>query len=185
MEPKKIKWNDAQKKAIYLSGGTELVSAAAGSGKTAVLVERVINKIINPNNPVDIDKLLIVTYSKAAADEMKKKISKRLSELILENPQNYNLLKQQRLLSSATISTVHAFCNKLMRDNFETLGVSPNLRIADDNEISLIKENVYLEVMDTFLAKNDNAFINLVDMFSKGRNDEKFKNIVFKIQSVI
>ena len=112
-------WTDAQKQAIDSRDGTVLVSAAAGSGKTAVLVERVIQRITDSNNPVDIEKLLIVTFTKAAAAEMKERIAQRLSQLIHEEPRNQYLKRQKMYLSSAQISTMDSFCGKLVKDNFE------------------------------------------------------------------
>ena len=107
-------WTDSQKQAIESRNGTVLVSAAAGSGKTAVLVERVIGRITDKQNPVDIEKLLVVTFTKAAAAEMKERISVRLSEMIAEEPTNTYLKRQKMYLPNAQISTMDSFCARLV-----------------------------------------------------------------------
>ena len=119
-------WTKPQAQAIESRNGTVLVSAAAGSGKTAVLVERVIQLITDANHPVDIEKLLIVTFTKAAASEMKERISKRLSELIREQPNNQYLKRQKMYLPNAQISTMDSFCGQLVKDNFEQVGIAPD-----------------------------------------------------------
>ena len=113
-----MNWNKFQQQAIYGSGGTILVSAGAGSGKTAVLVERIIQKIVNPKNNINIDELLIVTFSNAAAEEIKERISSKINSLLIADPFNEHLQKQQILLDSANISTIHSFCQSIIKENF-------------------------------------------------------------------
>lgn len=112
------KWTEPQKDAINANGGNIIVSAAAGSGKTAVLVERVVRLITDEKNPVDIDKLLIVTFTIPAAAEMKARISARLEEILKENPHNRRVMRQLTLIPSAKICTIDAFCLNLVRENF-------------------------------------------------------------------
>ena len=130
------KWTGAQQDAISARGGTVLVSAAAGSGKTAVLVERVISRLTDPVSPVDADRMLVVTFTRAAAAEMKDRIAARLSQMQDSDPQNPLFRRQQLLLSRASISTVHSFCKDLIQENFYRLGISPEFRILDDGEIT-------------------------------------------------
>ena len=141
-------WTKEQLDAITARGGTVLVSAAAGSGKTAVLVERVIQRILDPIAPVDADRLLIVTFSKAAAQEMKQRISLKLSQLIEENPQDAALARQQSLLARAQISTIHSFCQELLRQNFQALDLPPDFRVGDEKELDLLRADAAAEVIE-------------------------------------
>ena len=109
--------------AINATGGSVLVSAAAGSGKTTVLVERVINLVTRSENPIDVDRMLIVTFTRAAAAEMKDRISKAINGLLVNDPYNPNLLKQKQLLYTASISTIDSFCSEIVREYFHSLGV--------------------------------------------------------------
>ena len=147
-----VKWTDEQKQAIYEKNTNILVAAAAGSGKTAVLVERIINKIINDN--VDIDKLLVVTFTNAAASEMKQRVLDAIYKKLNENPENENLQKQILLLNKANICTIDSFCLDVVRNNFfELKNVSPNFRIADTAEIDILEQEV---IEDIFEQKYDN-----------------------------
>ena len=117
-------WTSQQKNAIEARGGSVLVSAAAGSGKTAVLVERVIERITDKENPTSVDRLLIVTFTKAAANEMRQRISAAIDDKLRENPSDSNLINQKMLLPSAKICTIDSFCNSLVRENFQLLDIS-------------------------------------------------------------
>ena len=128
------RWTTEQLQAIQGRGGSILVSAAAGSGKTAVLVERVIGMLTRGEDPVDADRLLVVTFSNAAAREMKQRISRRLWELSREAPGDLRLARQQLLLESAQISTIHAFCISLIRGHFQLLGIPAEFRVGDDRD---------------------------------------------------
>ena len=123
------KWTDAQKDAICARRGTLLVSAAAGSGKTSVLVERFLERITDEEHPSQADRLLVVTYTRAAAEEMRGRISRRIDGLLEADPGNLHLRRQQILLSHAHISTIHSFCADLVRENFFRLGIAPDFRI--------------------------------------------------------
>lgn len=165
------KWTDAQKQAIESRNGTVLVSAAAGSGKTAVLVERVIQRITDENNPVDIEKLLIVTFTKAAAAEMKERISKRLSEMIREQPQNQYLKRQKMYLPNAQISTMDSFCGKLVKENFEKADVAPDYGMLTDIEHDLLKREVINEVLEDIYSMPSEETESFLNLFTNGRND--------------
>ena len=123
-------WTIEQKQCIEARGGTVLVSAAAGSGKTSVLVQRVVERIADRDNPLDVDRLLVVTFTKAAAAEMKQRLSAALAERIAENPTDMHLQRQQMLVPRANISTVHGFCANLLREHFHLLDISPQFRIG-------------------------------------------------------
>ena len=150
-----------------------------GSGKTTVLVERIINKIINEK--IDIDKLLIVTFTNAAASEMRQRILEAIYEKIDENPENENLQKQIILLNKANISTIHAFCLEVIKNYFYEINISSNFRIGDNQEIELLKQETLEETFEELYEKNDEKFVNLVNMYGGYRDDEDLKELVLKI----
>ena len=133
-----VKWTEEQKQAIYEAGNNILVAAAAGSGKTTVLVERIIRKIIEDH--VDIDKILVVTFTNAAASEMRERILNALYKEIDKDPLNQQLRKQIVLLNKASICTIDAFCLDIIRNNFFEIEASSNFRIADNTELELLKQ---------------------------------------------
>ena len=139
----------AQEKAINTKGNV-LVSAAAGSGKTAVLVEKVVKMVCNESNPIDIDKLLVVTFTNAAANEMKTRISKSLSEKLKSNPENFHLRKQKLLLSSANICTIDSLCISLAREYFYKLGIPSDFKIADKSVTSKLQNACIDEIFAKF-----------------------------------
>ncbi len=164
-------WTKPQAQAIESRNGTVLVSAAAGSGKTAVLVERVIQLITDANHPVDIEKLLIVTFTKAAASEMKERISKRLSELIREQPNNQYLKRQKMYLPNAQISTMDSFCGQLVKDNFEQVGIAPDYTLLSDIEHDMLKREVADEVLEELYSFPEEETKDLLELFSTGKSD--------------
>ena len=133
----KVKWTNEQLQAIEKTGNNILVAAAAGSGKTAVLVERIINKIINQK--INIDEILVVTFTNAAASEMRERILEAIYKKIEEDPENSHLQKQINLISRASICTIDSFCLDVVKNNFYEIDISPNFRIADNAELELIK----------------------------------------------
>ena len=176
----KRNWTPEQLDAINVESGAVLVSAAAGSGKTSVLVQRVIRKIIDKKNPVDINKLLIVTFTNAAAQEMKTRISQKLSELIEQEPNNLNLQRQKMLLKSTQIGTIHSFCNNIIKENFFKLGISPNFKISDDSDLLDLTQQALENTLDFFFEQENPVFYDLLDLFGNEKNNtEKFKNIIF------
>ena len=178
-------WTTSQKNAIELRKGTVLVSAAAGSGKTAVLVQRIIEKITDSKSPCDADKLLVVTFTKAAAAEMKERISSKIAEMIEENYSNIHLRKQQLLLKRAKIGTIHSFCADIVRENFYRLGISPNFKISDDNETLVLKEVAIENVINKLYEKSSPGFLNIVEMFSKDKDDSGLLKIIEQIYNFI
>ncbi len=150
-----------------------------GSGKTTVLVERIVNKIINEN--IDIDKLLIVTFTNAAAAEMRERILEAIYKKIDENPENKNLQKQILLLSKANISTIHSFCLDIIRNYFYEIGISSNFRIGDTSEIELLKQETLEDVFDELYEEQDKEFIGLVNIYGGYRDDESLKELILRI----
>ncbi|MGN1301652.1 MAG: UvrD-helicase domain-containing protein, partial [Clostridia bacterium] len=176
-------WTGKQKQAIYEKGSNLLVAAAAGSGKTAVLVERIINKITNEN--IDIDKLLVVTFTNAAATEMRERILEAIYKKIEEEPENTNLQRQILLLNKASISTIHAFCLDVIKNNFYQTDISPNFRLANTPEIELLKMEVIEEIFDELYEEKNEEFINLVNIYGGYRDDESLKEVILKIYRFI
>ena len=178
-------WTPGQQHAIDGRGGSLLVSAAAGSGKTAVLVERVVGLICDPQEPVDIDTLLIVTFSIAAAAEMRQRIGARLAQMALEQPENFHLRRQQALLQKAQISTIHSFCLALIRENFQYLEVSSHFSMADESELRLMREDCAARCIEEFYAPDNGeqhaVFLELVELLSAGRDDSRLVDTLFKI----
>lgn len=131
-----VKWTEEQQKVIDLRDRNILVSAAAGSGKTAVLVERIISRITDENDPADVDRLLVVTYTEAAAAEMKERIGAAIEKKLEEQPGNVNLEQQSTLIHNASIMTIHSFCLSVIRDHFHVIGIDPAFRIARRRRIA-------------------------------------------------
>ncbi len=180
------KWTPDQQDAIHARGGTLLVSAAAGSGKTAVLVQRVIERI-TAQNGCDADRLLVVTFTKAAAAEMKQRIAARISELLAERPGDLHLQRQKLLLERARISTVHSFCSDLIREHFSQLGVSPTFRIATEDEMVLLCDRAAQETAEEAYAtaREDAGFQELVELFAGDRDDRRLTDTVRRLYDFI
>ena len=181
-----MQWTSEQQSVIDLRNRNILVSAAAGSGKTAVLVERIIKKITDETSPVDIDKLLVVTFTKAAAAEMRERIGDAIERLLEERPEDENLRKQQTLIHNAQITTIDSFCLFVVRNHFEEIDLEPNFRIADQGEIKLLEMDVLNEVFEQEFARckesgEDDIFLQLVDAYSDKRSNKAIKDMVYKI----
>lgn len=179
------KWTEAQQKAISCRGGTVLVSAAAGSGKTAVLVQRVIDILTDRQNPVDANCILVVTFSNAAAEEMRGRIQTRLNELIVQNPADSYLQRQQTLLSAAHISTVHSFCLELVRANFQLLDIPADFRLGSENEIKLFEEDIAQQTIEQNYENNDGRFSDLVELVSSGRDDKGLQDTLHRLYGFV
>lgn len=178
------KWTEQQLDAIEASGGNIIVSAAAGSGKTAVLVERVI-RLITGENAVDIDRLLVMTFTNAAAEEMLSRVSSRLEEMLLKEPENRNLVRQLSLLPSAHICTTDSFCINLVRDNFYRLDVSRDFTILEEPEADILARNAVNTVLDEYYDEGDGDFLSLSRTFSNGRNDDGLVAVIFDVYNYI
>lgn len=165
-----VKWTEDQEKAINTRNTELLLSAAAGSGKTAVLVERIVSLITDKENPVSPEELVVLTFSRAAAAEMKQRLIKRMIQEE-KHEKSVFLRNQRRLLNHAQISTVHVFCKNIISDNFFSLGISPDFRVADEKESSVIFEDSLTKAIEENYEKGDKDFFELVDLISEGRDD--------------
>ena len=177
----KRNWTDHQLDAITARGGSVIVSAAAGSGKTAVLVERVIRLITDTENGVDADRLLVVTYTRKAAAELKSRLKEALTDCIRKDPSNAFLLRQQSLLSKAHISTVDSFCMSLCKEYFYLLDIDRNIRIADTGELSVMRGDAMRLTLDLLYEKKDPKFHALVETFASARDDSKLENNIYQL----
>ncbi|MRG87033.1 helicase-exonuclease AddAB subunit AddA [Salinibacillus xinjiangensis] len=176
-----MKWTKDQERAIYTDGTDILVAAAAGSGKTAVLVERIIQKLLKKENPVNIDELLVVTFTNAAAQEMRNRVGEALESALKDNPTSNHLKKQLSLLQRAQISTLHAFCMDVVRKYSYQLDIDPGFRIADDVEADLIRQEILEELFEDWYGKGGDEqerFFGLVDRFSSDRSDVEIEKLV-------
>ena len=172
-----------QEQAVTNRGGKLLVSAAAGSGKTKVLVDRLLSYILDPDEPADIDEFLIITYTKAAAAELRVKIASKLSEKIRDFPENRHLQQQLQRLYLTKISTVHAFCTELLREYAYRLDISGDFRVAEENECLEMQLHVIQQVLDEAYqnAAEDSDFRTFVDTQGLGRDDRQVPVILMDL----
>ncbi|WP_067840153.1 helicase-exonuclease AddAB subunit AddA [Amphibacillus sediminis] len=177
-------WTEAQKQAIETSGQHTLVAAAAGSGKTAVLVERIIHKVMNEVNPVNIDRLLVATFTNAAAQEMRNRIAQALERSLEQHPSSQHLKQQLTLLQQASISTLHAFCLDLVRRHSYLLDLDPGFRIADEIEADLLRQEVLESLFEEWYGQSfeeQEAFFEVVDRFSSDRSDQEVERLLLDL----
>lgn len=179
-----MNWTEDQKKVIDIRDCNLLVSAAAGSGKTAVLVERILQMVMDKENPVDVDSLLVVTFTNAAAAQMREKISQALYELQEENPADAYLAKQLSLIPHASIMTIDSFCLQVVRDNFQMLGLEPGFRIAEASELASLESEAMSQVLEHRYQTLDSAFLEFVDCYGGDKSDidvEKYITGIVKV----
>ncbi len=190
-----MKTTPNQQLAIDIRDCNVLVSAAAGSGKTSVLVERIISRIMGDGagEPVDIDRLLIMTFTNAAAAEMRSRIRDAIeSRITLEknaaapdSERLSNLEKQSLLVHSAMITTIHGFCKSILADHFEQTGIDPNFRVADESECALLKQDALEQCMEEAYEQADESFLRAVECFSKAKDDKGLADLIIPIHGFI
>ena len=173
-----VQWTKEQQEVIRLRDRNILVSAAAGSGKTAVLVERILSKITDKEHPVDIDRLLIMTFTRAAAGEMKERISAAIEKALCEDPDNEHLQRQTTLLHTAQITTIDGFCAYIIRNYFHLIGLDPGYRTADEGELKLLRGDVVKALLEEYYARKDEKFQKFVECFATGKSDENLGNLI-------
>ena len=176
-----MQWTTEQQKVIDLRDRDILVSAAAGSGKTAVLVERIIQRVTDPKNPIDIDRLLVVTFTKAAAAEMRERIGAAIDKQCEAHPFDAHLRRQSALIHNAMITTIDSFCLFVMRNHFEEISLDPNFRIADEGEIRLLEQDVLDKVFEENYEAENASFLTLIDAYSNKRSDQAVRDMVSRL----
>lgn len=176
-----IVYTQEQQKVIDTHGRNLLVSAAAGSGKTAVLVERIVAMISDAAKPVDIDRLLIVTFTNAAAAEMRERISSAIAKRLEVNPENEHLQKQATLIHNAQITTIDSFCMFVIRNNFNDIGLDPGFRVADEGELKLLQQDIMAAMLEEKYAQKSPSFLHCVEYFSTGSQDKAIEEHILKL----
>lgn len=177
----KTKFTEMQQHAIDTRDKNILVSAAAGSGKTSVLVERIINRILDDKNPIDIDRILVMTFTRAAAAQMKEKILNAINEKRIENPENKNLNKQYVLVHNANIMTIDSFCMSVVRNHFGEINLSPDFRMADEGEMRLLQQDVLEGVLEDMYEEGNENFLKMTEIFASGKSDSVIEDIVLSL----
>jgi ATP-dependent helicase/nuclease subunit A len=176
-----VQWTKEQQQVIQLRDRNILVSAAAGSGKTAVLVERIISMITDPQKPMDIDRLLIVTFTKAAAGEMRERIGAAIEKLLEEEPENEHLQRQSSLIHSAQIMTIDSFCSYVVRNYFHLTDLDPGYRMGEEGEMKLLKADVAAEVLEEAYENGEKDFLEFIESYSTGKTDEGIEEMILKL----
>ena len=173
-----IRFTEKQQKILNARNHNVLVSAAAGSGKTAVLVERIVRMISEGEHPLDIDRLLVVTFTRAAAAQMRERIARAVSQRLEAHPEDRHLQRQETLLHHAQITTIDSFCTFLLRNNFSEINLDPGFRQMDDTESPLLEKDVMKRFLEEQYAAKDPAFLACADYFCPGRDDEDLEELI-------
>ena len=176
-----VTWTPEQKKVIDLRDRNILVSAAAGSGKTAVLVERIKERIMDTVHPVDIDQMLVVTFTNAAAAQMRERVGIAIEKEMLQDPSNLRLQQQLALLHNAQITTIDSFCLYVIRNHFHEINLEPNFRIADEGELKLMKQDVLERLLEKKYEEGNDDFLHLADIYTSGRSDDGLKELILQL----
>ena len=174
-------WNDEQKKAIGLRDASLLVSAAAGSGKTTVMVERILTMLTDKENPIDIDRLLVVTFTRAAASSMREKILNAIRERCDKEPDNEHLRRQLTLVGHTQITTIDSFCLHIVRNHFHAAGIEPGFRIGEEGELALLKQDVSEAVMEQFYQEKDPVFLALTESYGSAKSDDAVREMMLAL----
>lgn len=177
-------WTEEQRQVIYLRDRNILVSAAAGSGKTAVLVERIIQEVTDPEHPIDIDRLLVVTFTKAAAGEMRSRVGNALERLLLKHPEDEHLQRQLSLIHNAQITTIDSFCQNIIRNYFHVIGLDPVFRVADETETTLMMSDILQELLEKRYEEGRKRFLDFTEMFSPGRTDSAVEDLILHMYRI-
>lgn len=179
----KFKLTENQAAAVNNKNGTLLVAAAAGSGKTAILTQRLLQRLCSPNEEGDISEFLVVTYTKAATAELKERLYKELSAYVAEHPENKRARRQLSLIGLAKISTIHSFCLDIIKENFQALSLPPKLRMGEETEISVLMQSTLEELITEKYEETDNntTFLKAVEIFSNSKSDENFMQTLLSL----
>ena len=178
-----IKWTESQKDVFRIHDTNILVAAGAGSGKTTVLIERIIRSIINASNPVDVDKLLVVTFTSAAASEMKNRLATALRNELVTNPDNSHMLRQLALLERSQICTLHSFCLDLVKRYYYYLDLDPDSKIANETDLYVLQESVLDELFENAYARENSGLKLLLKHYARGIDDRVVKDMILQAVS--
>lgn len=173
-----MNWTKEQEQVIRLRNCNILVSAAAGSGKTAVLIERILSRILDRQNPVNVDEFLIVTFTKAAAAQMKERLQRALEEALAKDPDNEHLQRQIMLVPMAQISTIHSFCGYVIQNYFHRTGVDPAYRVGTESELGMVRADVMQEMLEEKYAEEEDGFMKMAAMSRFVKSDAEIEQIV-------
>ncbi len=176
-----VQWTKEQRQVIEMRDRNILVSAAAGSGKTAVLVERILERVTDPEHPVDIDRLLIMTFTRAAAGEMRTRLAGALEAKLEEHPEDERLARQAALLHNAQITTIHGFCAYVIQNYFHMVDLDPGYRVADQGECRLLMGDVAREVIEAGYEEKSPAYDRFVESYSAGKTDEGLEELLLQL----
>ena len=174
-------WTNEQLKAIDSRDGTVLVSAAAGSGKTAVLVERVIRRLMDKDRPCSADRLLIVTFTRAATQQMRERIYQAISEKLKENPDDAHLKRQLIMLPFAKISTIDSFCNDIVRENFHNIDLTPDYKLLEGAQLKLVEADAMSRTLDELYRENSEQFRELLNILASGTDDSALSDLIVRL----
>ena len=174
-------WTEEQKRVIDARDCSLLVSAAAGSGKTAVLVERILALLMDRSRPIDIDRLLVVTFTNAAASEMRERIGQRIEEYMEQDPGNEHLQRQSALVHTAPITTIDSFCMRVLREHFDETELDPSFRVGDEGEQRLMKSDVAEALLEDCYKEGSPEFLDFVESYSTGKSDEGLVGLIEKL----
>ncbi len=174
-------WTDEQLRVIHAREKSLLVSAAAGSGKTAVLVQRILSMVTDPENPIDVDELLVVTFTNAAAAEMRERILSALTKAAQERPRDEHLQRQLSLIHNAQITTIDSFCLQIVRNHFHRIQLEPGFRIGDEGELTLLREDACDAVLEEFYAAREPEFVRFEHAYSWPRSDENIRKMILEL----
>lgn len=180
-----VKWTKEQRQVIESRNTNLLVSAAAGSGKTAVLIERIIELVLDEKNPIDINKLLVVTFTKLAASEMRERVSKAIEKKLEENPENEHLQKQLLLLSGADITTIDSFCKDVLISYAHLVNLDSNIKVIDPSENEVLAKEVMEELFEELYENNDESFLRLVNWYAKKNTDEGLLQLLLNVNNFV
>jgi len=179
-----VSWTEEQQKVIDVRNKNVLVSAAAGSGKTAVLVERILSLVCGEqkeDQPLDVDRLLVVTFTNAAAAEMRERVGLALEKRLEAEPDNIHLQRQQTLIHNAQVTTIHSFCQYVIRNYFYLLDLDPAFRIGDEGELKLLKGDVIRELLEERYAERRQGFLDFVETYATGKNDTVIEELILQL----
>ncbi|SHK51031.1 helicase-exonuclease AddAB subunit AddA [Hespellia stercorisuis] len=176
-----VNWTPQQQQVIDLRDRNILVSAAAGSGKTAVLVERIIQRVMDKAHPMDVDRLLVVTFTEAAAAEMKERIRAAIEKALDEHPEDEHLQRQATMIHTAMVTTIHSFCLSVIREHFHVIDLDPGFRIAEEGELTLLRQDVLEELLEEKYELGEESFLEFAERFSTGRDDKKIEELILKL----